>query len=74
MSPQKTGDAQRAAVGHLQHGYGMSQRRACRVLGAHRRTVRYRRRVADDEGRVRERLRTLAAERPRWGIDGCTSS
>jgi putative transposase len=29
--------------------------------------MRYRRRVADDEGKVRERLKELAAERPRWG-------
>jgi hypothetical protein len=29
--------------------------------------MRYQRRVRDDERQVRERLRTLAAERPRWG-------
>jgi len=45
----------------------MSQRRACRLLGAHRRTIRYERRLASDERKVRERLRSLAAERPRWG-------
>jgi putative transposase len=59
----------------------MSERRACRVLGVHRRTVRYQRRVrADayeptrtsrrvraDAAQLRERLRRLAAERPRWG-------
>ncbi len=45
----------------------MSERRACRVIGAQRRTMRYRRRTRDDEPRVRERLRTLAAEHPRWG-------
>ena len=45
----------------------MSERRACRVLGAHRRTMRYQRQVRADEPAVRERLRTLAAERPRWG-------
>jgi putative transposase len=48
----------------------MSQRRACRVLGAHRRTMAiygYQRRVRTDEAQVRERLRMLAAERPRWG-------
>jgi putative transposase len=45
----------------------MSERRACRVIGAHRRTIRYQRRRADDELRVRERLRMLATERPRWG-------
>jgi putative transposase len=45
----------------------MSQRRACRLLGAHRRTIRYQRRIAADDEKVRQRLRTLAAERPRWG-------
>lgn len=45
----------------------MSERRACRVIGAQRRTMRYRRRTRDDEPQVRERLRTLAAAHPRWG-------
>lgn len=45
----------------------MSQRRACRVVGAQRRTIRHQRRVREDEPHVRERLRTLAAARPRWG-------
>lgn len=62
-----TPTARRAAVGHLQQRYEMSQRRACRVIGAHRRTMRYQRRARDGELQVRERLRTLAAERPRWG-------
>jgi putative transposase len=62
-----TPTARRAAVGQLQATYGMSQRRACRVLGAHRRTVRYQHRTRSDESQVRERLRVLAAERPRWG-------
>lgn len=59
--------AQREAVGHLQEMLGISQRRACRALGVHRRTVRYQRHVRADEPQVRERLRALAAERPRWG-------
>jgi putative transposase len=54
-------------VGHLQQAYGMSQRRACRILGAQRRTMRYQRRERGDEAHVRDRLRALAAERPRWG-------
>lgn len=45
----------------------MSQRRACRLVGAHRRIMRYQRRPRSDESQVRERLRALAAERPRWG-------
>jgi len=59
--------ARREAVGHLQAKYRMSERRACRVVGAHRRTMRYRHTVRDDETQVRERLRALAAEHPRWG-------
>ena len=45
----------------------MSERRACRMLSVHRRTVRYQRRPCADEAQLRERLRALAAERPRWG-------
>jgi putative transposase len=45
----------------------MSQRRACRVVGAQRKTMRYHRRMRSDEPQVRERLRRLARERPRWG-------
>lgn len=45
----------------------MSERRACRVLGVQRRTVRYQRRARADEAQLRERLRALAAQRPRWG-------
>jgi len=44
----------------------VSQRRACRVLGCERMTVRYRSRRSDDP-RLRERLRSLAHERRRFG-------
>lgn len=54
-------------MGHLQTTSGMSQRRACRVVGAHRRTIRHQPRIRNDEPQLRERLRVLAAERPRWG-------
>jgi putative transposase len=56
----------RAAVAYLQERFGFSQRRVCRLVGANRATVRYRRRRREDE-RVRRRLRELAAERPRFG-------
>jgi putative transposase len=62
-----TPTARRSAVGHLQVTYQLSERRACRLAGAHRRTMRYRRRVRPDEPHLRERLRTLASERPRFG-------
>ncbi len=62
-----TPTARRRAVGYLREEYRLSERRACRVIGAHRRTMRYQDKVRRDEPHVRERLRTLAAERPRWG-------
>jgi putative transposase len=54
-------------VGYLQTTYQLSQRRACRLVGVHRRTMRYQFRVRPDEPHIRARLRTLAAQRPRWG-------
>ncbi len=62
-----TPTARRQAVGYLKEQYRFSERRACRVVGAHRRTMRYRHKVRGDEPQLRERLCTLAAERPRWG-------
>lgn len=44
----------------------MSERRACRVVGADRKSVRYRSTRPDDAD-LRERLRSLAAERRRFG-------
>jgi len=44
----------------------MSERRACRVIGCQRMTVRYRSRRPDDP-RLRERLVALARERRRFG-------
>jgi putative transposase len=44
----------------------MSERRACRVIGCERMTVRYRSRRLDDT-KLRERLRALAHERRRFG-------
>ena len=58
--------ARREAVGHLQAAYAVSQRRACRVVGTDRTSVRYRHRRADDVP-LRERLRSLASERRRFG-------
>ena len=58
--------AMREAVAHLQASLGMSERRACRVVGADRKSVRYRS-TRPDDGDLRERLRALAAERRRFG-------
>jgi hypothetical protein len=58
--------AKRAAVAHLQARMGLSERRACSIVGADRAMIRYRsRRPADTE--LRARLRELANERRRFG-------
>lgn len=57
----------RAAVSYVQARFGFSQRRACRLVGAGRSSVRYRRRHGDGDAALRDRLRALAAERPRFG-------
>jgi putative transposase len=53
-------------VAHAQAVHGVSERRACSIIGADRSAVRYRHRRPDD-GPVRERLRALAGERRRFG-------
>ncbi|TPG56541.1 IS3 family transposase [Sphingomonas glacialis] len=58
--------AKREAVAHLQTALGMSERRACAVVGADRKSMRYRSRRADD-GDLRSRLRELAQQRRRFG-------
>jgi putative transposase len=58
--------ARRAAVTAAREAHGISERRACSIIGADRSTVRYRHRRADDAA-IRDRLRELAAERRRFG-------
>lgn len=58
--------ARRDAVAILVEVHEMSERRACSVIGADRTSVRYRSRRPDDAG-LRERMRTLAGERRRFG-------
>ena len=58
--------AKRAAVAHLQAFMGQSERRACSIVGADRKTIRYcSSRPPDAE--LRGRLRDLANERRRFG-------
>ena len=57
---------QREAVAHLQAKLGLSERRACQIVGADRKMIRYRSHRAPDEG-LRTRLRDLANERRRFG-------
>lgn len=56
----------REAVAHLRSAFEVSERRACRIIGCARMTVRYRSRRADDSS-LRARLRALARERRRFG-------
>jgi putative transposase len=58
--------AKRQAAAHLQGVFEVSERRACDVLGVDRTMVRYASRRPDDAD-VREWMRSLAAERQRFG-------
>jgi HTH-like domain/Transposase len=58
--------ARREAARYLRHAFQMSERRACRVIGSDRASVRYRA-LRPDDGALRERLKTLAQERRRFG-------
>ncbi len=52
----------------LQNRFGVSERRACTVVGQHRSTQRLVPPApCDDEVRLREFLRAFAKRRPRWG-------
>jgi len=53
-------------VAAAREAHGISERRACAIIGTDRSTVRYRHRRADDAP-IRARLRALAAERRRFG-------
>ncbi|WP_407660381.1 IS3 family transposase [Kaistia algarum] len=56
----------REAVAHLQALMGLSERRACSIVGADRKMVRYRSRRPPDTA-LRAQLRDLANERRRFG-------
>ena len=58
--------ARRSAVAGAREAHGISERRACAILGTDRSTIRYRS-VRPDDDAVRVRLRGLAAERRRFG-------
>lgn len=47
--------------------YAMSERHACRLIGLARSTKRYRKRSSDADQELRQRLRTLALSRLRFG-------
>ena len=60
--------AKRHAVVHLVEGHGMSERRACRVIGCCRMTIRDEA-IRQDDPLLRERLKELAKVRRRFGYD-----
>ena len=53
-------------VAHLRASLGVSERRACSIVGADRKSIRYQSRRGDDAG-LRGRLRELAQQRRRFG-------
>jgi len=54
-------------VSHVGIALGVSERRACKVLGQSRSSQRYRALKAVKDKAIRERLRALAKRRPRYG-------
>jgi putative transposase len=51
----------------LQERLGLSQRRACQIVGQHRSTQRHAPEPADPDQQLRARLRLFARAHPRWG-------
>ena len=52
----------------LRDRFGVSERRACTVVGIHRSTMRLRPSpVTAEEGELRAWLRRFSTDRPRWG-------
>lgn len=56
----------RAAV-MIQDRLGLSQRRACQIVGQHRSTQRHRPAEPDPDRDLRRQLRDFARHHPRWG-------
>ncbi len=64
-----TPERRRRAVVVLVERFGVSERRACRLLGQHRSTQRRPARpVPEAEDKLRARLREIARVHPRWGF------
>ncbi len=62
-----TATQQRAAAGYLCETYQVSERRAARVLGRSRSTLRYRRADRSQEAPLIKAIRRLARKHRRWG-------
>src|SRR5690606_26711043 len=61
-----TPDAKRDAVAHACLVHGVSQRRACEAVAVDRSSVRYRS-LRPDDRELREAMKTVAAQRRRFG-------
>jgi putative transposase len=60
--------SQRRRAAHmLQQRLGLSQRRACQIVGQHRSTQRHRPLDPDPDRALRRQLRDFARHHPRWG-------
>jgi putative transposase len=51
----------------LQERLGISQRRACQIVGQHRSTQRHQPAEPDPDRDLQARLRRFAKRHPRWG-------
>jgi putative transposase len=51
----------------IRKDFGLSERRACRIMGFNRSTHQYRLRLPGKDEPLRQRLKALASEHPRWG-------
>ena len=60
-----TAAQRRQVVRHLQETFGVSQRRACRVLGQPRSTQRQTPKAREKEGRLVARMLELVGQHPR---------
>jgi putative transposase len=61
-----TPEQRRAVVTYAIESAAIPERTACRYLAVHRSLIRYQSRRAPDT-ELRERLRSMASDRPRWG-------
>jgi putative transposase len=59
--------ARRRAAGHLIETHAISERRACRVVKLYRSVARYRTQSKRNDGELRQRMKALAQQYPRYG-------